>query len=479
MQLSKRCARMSCARMTQGASTSARLLLVFTLCLVALQSVTFAAQDDQQQDKKYQDVQRDFARKIRSGVEADRIEVLIDLREYPVLPAARMAIGALDDAVLEVREEAHETIVGYHTNPQICRHYLGILRADSRRTGWTAASYSLLFALAMTPDEQLQEELIKLVDVHASARPSNLEVLNAVVDGLGTRGDEPALSALRTLGHSDLIAADFGVRRGLVQAIISIRTPEAIDTLLELLPNINGEVRGDAIKYLSALSNERLGENIEGWKTWWDLNREGFQFPNTLETPKDIMEAFAAEGTSTYYDLPIFAKRLVFIIDCSDSMNERGRMTAAKEELIDAINSLDEDTFFNIVAFNTEIGPWQTTLQQATTPGKNSATMWVNALRASNFTNSFGALRATFGFRNLEAIYFVSDGAPTVGEITDKEQIVEAVHEGNRTRRVTIYTIGIEPDEDQDKSFEKFLRDLAEENYGLYRPVGDFRRNGQ
>ena len=428
--------------------------------------------------RQFQRVQRKLAQKIRSGVDADRMEVMIDLRNYPVLPAARMAIGALDDADQKVREAAHETLVSFHQDPRICRHFLSTLREDALRSGWTATSYTLLTALAMTSDPAIQAEVVKLVDAHATVRPNNMTVLNSVLDGLGERGDELALSALRTLTHCDLLLNDFGVRRGLVQAIIAIRAPESVDTLLKLMPNIDGEVQGDAIKYLSALSGERYGGNLEAWDAWWEKNRDGFEFPSQLTSPKEIMAAFAAEGTSTYYDLPIFARRLVFVIDSSASMRKRGRMDAAKLELIDAVNSLDEETSFGIVAFNSSTGAWQRVLQKATTPAKASAAMWINSLEPINYTASYDALEATFGFKNLEAIYFVSDGAPTVGKIVDKDEIVGAVREGNRTRRVTIYTIGIEPDEDKDNTFEGFLKTLAEENYGLYRPVGKFGPGG-
>ena len=426
--------------------------------------------------KNFKAAQKDLVQKVRSGIEADRIEAMIALREFPLQDAARMSMNVLDDANAEVRKEAHETIVSFHKHAHVCKLYLGQLRTESRRQGWNAVSYSLLFALAMSPDEEMQAEFINMVDMHATARPNNLLILNEVIEGLGARGDDDALAGLRTFGNSRLIAADFGFRRGLIQAIIAIRTSAAVDLLVELLPHINGEVQGDAIKYLTAISGERFGDNADHWSLWWERNRDGFEFPNALESPADVMAAFAAEGTATYYDLPIFAQRMVFIIDCSGSMNRRGRMAAAKRELIDAINALSDEKYFNIVAYNSRVGPWQPDLQQATTLAKATAARWIESLRAEELTASYDALEATFGFKNLEAIYFVSDGAPTTGKIVDKEKIVEAVREGNRIRRVTLYTIGIEPDEDPENSFEGFLKALAQENYGLYRPVGDFSK---
>lgn len=455
------------------------VLLAFALGLGNSSLAAMAAQQEdarQLQEKWRRGAQRELAGKVRSGVEADRIEAAIELRKYPILDAARMCNNLLDDKNAEVREAAHETIISYHTSPAVCRFYLGQLRTESRRQGWDAVGYSMLYSLAMCKDEKLRDETITMIDAHAAARPNNVLVLNSVLEGFGEQGDNDALAGLDTLRHSALVASDFGIRRGLIQAIIAIRTPEAIDLLLEILPVIDGEVRGDAVKYLSALSGERYGENPDQWKMWWDKKRDGFKFPNKLASPADIMAAFAAEGTATYYDLPIFARRMVFIIDCSDSMNQRGRIQAAKQELLDAINALDEEKYFNIVAFNSRVAPWQGDLQPATTLAKANAARWIESLRPQELTASYDALEATFSFKNLEAIYFVSDGAPTMGKIVEKEKIVEAVREGNRIRRVTLYTLGIEPDDDDDNTFEGFLKSLAEENYGIYRPVGDFSR---
>ena len=67
-------------------------------------------------------------------------------------------------------------------------------------------------------------------------------------------------------------------------------------------------------------------------------------------------------------------------------------------------------------------------------------------------TNTYGALMAAFGLQDAEipnwkartkvdTIFFVTDGVPTTGKITDVPKLIEAITDLNRTRGVTINVI--------------------------------------
>ncbi len=89
--------------------------------------------------------------------------------------------------------------------------------------------------------------------------------------------------------------------------------------------------------------------------------------------------------------------------------------------------------------------------------------------RGSN-TASYDALDAAFSF-DAEAIYFLSDGAPQGGSTTNNpEEIVQLISQMNRTRRESIYSLGIAVGI-PDSPFDLFLKALAEENFGSYRRV--------
>ncbi len=105
----------------------------------------------------------------------------------------------------------------------------------------------------------------------------------------------------------------------------------------------------------------------------------------------------------------------------------------------------------------------------ATKPMKRSAVKFVNKKKAGRQTATFDALDAAFRF-DVEAIYFLSDGSPTVGRIVDPNQILTTVTQGNRQRMITLYAFGVGPL--PGGRFEKFLMRLAQKNFGIYRRVG-------
>ena len=80
----------------------------------------------------------------------------------------------------------------------------------------------------------------------------------------------------------------------------------------------------------------------------------------------------------------------------------------------------------------------------ATAATKQAAKTFVYLLRAGGRTAAYDALEAAFRF-DTEAIYFLSDGEPNAGKVPRPNAILKAVHQINRTRRVSIYTIGIAP----------------------------------
>jgi len=114
---------------------------------------------------------------------------------------------------------------------------------------------------------------------------------------------------------------------------------------------------------------------------------------------------------------------------------------------------------------------WQPTLVAASPPAKTAACQFVARQQASGATASFDALELAFSF-DAEAIYFLTDGAPSAGKISQPDRIVEAVTQQNRLRRITINAIGIGVGP-EGGSFGVFLRTLAEQNFGRFRRVDE------
>ena len=76
--------------------------------------------------------------------------------------------------------------------------------------------------------------------------------------------------------------------------------------------------------------------------------------------------------------------------------------------------------------------------------GIKKALKWLDRLAPSGGTNSYTALKAGFErFPEVDTIYFLSDGKPSRGAITDPDRIAARVIEMNRRRRVRVHTIAL------------------------------------
>ena len=99
---------------------------------------------------------------------------------------------------------------------------------------------------------------------------------------------------------------------------------------------------------------------------------------------------------------------------------------------------------------------------------------FLDSLHPQGSTNLFDALNLAldFGGRGLsdkyypigfDTLYVLSDGAPSSGEVTDKDEIRRLVRQANLLKRLTIHTITFGNENDT-----VFLRTLAEENGGRH-----------
>ncbi len=225
-----------------------------------------------------------------------------------------------------------------------------------------------------------------------------------------------------------------------------------------------------------------------------------------------------------YFGLRILSKRTAFLMDCSESMNEefvpqnvptnRGktvvvkkpepnegasagggpsrarpgarrkqegavsRLDEAKREMLGMLSKLPEDQSLNLFRFNSLItdfiavtfperqargGVENKMLARLDARVRAAAGAFVTNSRAEGQTNLFSALREALEYGDLDTIYLLSDGAPTMG-ITNHEQFLREVRRINRLRRVKINSISFHPLPAE----RALLRSLAVENHGVY-----------
>ena len=422
---------------------------------------------------------RGAQKQIHSQIVAERVEGMNRLRDVPAQDAVRLIVPlGFADSAEEVRRAAYETLLTWKNDRQVDILLLKALEKETRtnKQGVTLSA-PLIAVLLASESAETRQELDKFLDAYTGTAKNGtvaeakigaapLAAIITVADELGKLGDRQSLLSLKRLTGLKCFSGNYAIRRAVVQAIILIHSREAVQEQISLLPEVDGEIRGDILRHLAAVSGQSLGADAKTWQAWWDKNKEGFEFPaSDVSIPS---AAAASPGTPTYYGLAIQARRIVFVLDISGSMGGP-RIMAVKREVLQTIDALPEDAAFSIVVFSDHALTWQRSLKPATPAVKKAARNFVLELYAGGHTAAYDALEAAFQF-DAEAVYFLSDGAPNAGKIPAPAAILAAVTQANRTRRITINTIGIAPGE-PGGPLDTFMKTLAEQNFGVYRRV--------
>ncbi len=101
-------------------------------------------------------------------------------------------------------------------------------------------------------------------------------------------------------------------------------------------------------------------------------------------------------------------------------------------------------------------------------PNKRDAIQYVYKLAPGSQTNTSGALQAAMDFDpNLESIYLLTDGRPTIGPLVAPPQIIADVVARNRFRHLNINTIGFA----LDPQTVEFMQQLAVLGAGEFKAV--------
>ena len=269
--------------------------------------------------------------------------------------------------------------------------------------------------------------------------------------------------------------------RGLEAELGRKKDPWAMDVRLHrLLEGMTGQsvVRG----------------SIEPWKSFWAKEGPSFRVKPKAAPGEKSPDANRYER---FFQIDVESDRVLFVLDFSGSMAEpitlQGGTTAAGgagttttkaalvvAELEKLVLSLPDGAMVNMVVFSDEVRVWRQegnrpTLVKLDDDSRDDLVAnFLRNLRPSGATNLYGALEKALEFTGrglhdkyyetaFDTLYVISDGAPTAGEVTDKEEIRRRVRETNKLRRIAIHCITF-----GDKNDTDFLRPMAEENGGRH-----------
>jgi hypothetical protein len=412
------------------------------------------------------EIKRQVSRQIGSRQPDQRAAGWALLAEHPGVEAARLVLErGWKDPDESVRQAAFDALAGFRGERAVGEHLAAALRRSTRGPRPPEPARWMAAVLLASDLEEVQARSAQLVDETLQAAPQAAVSILALAERALEDDDVGRARMLERLALSPAAAAQFALRRGAVRGLCQIRDKEAVAALVRLLPQLHGEVLADAADLLARVSGKALGSEAGAWRRWWQEHQAAFVYPREL--PAVSERQLPAPGGS-YYGLPVFAQRLLFVIDVSGSM-AGPRLQAAQRELAAAIERLDPQVEFGIVAYSSAVHPWQRRLVPATAAFKQQAVRWIEHLVAQSTTATMSALELALTY-DVEAIYLLSDGAPTAGRLTEPGAIVAAIEAINRQRLVSIYTVGIGAGAAGDP-FDQFLRELAERNLGAYRRV--------
>ncbi len=315
------------------------------------------------------------------------------------------------------------------------------------------------------------------------------------------------------------------VRASAIKALTKIRHITAVQPLVDRLQVETGVLVPQIVEALSNLTGLEMVEAV-AWKNWWDANKTGFVLPKAeaiayMRSKRETTTGkakwdYTKSGVGDYHGINTPSRSVLFVIDVSGSMEaevvekERfsdgnypsfQRIDIVKTELQRTIDRLQPFVNFNIVSFATKVDPWKRKLVPANVLNKSAAKDWAKGLVAiggsskedlasvgltgsANLdmgkTNTYGAIMTAMGIdptkgpqtgdkdykTEVDTIFFLSDGRPTVGEFVDPDDILREVKAANELRKITIHTIAI-------GEFQKdFMRRMAEENGGVFVDLG-------
>jgi len=233
--------------------------------------------------------------------------------------------------------------------------------------------------------------------------------------------------------------------------------------------------RLDIALLLEAKTGKDYGVDALFWGNWWQgQGRRG-------------RRASRAGGeTRTTTRRQLHARRILFVVDASASMNSigtdgRSRQQHALEVMKSFISAAPHSAKYAAIAFASELRRFPEQGSTSTHAGK--ILPWVDSLRPAGGSNSYAALMTALNHPlRPDTVVFLSDGMPRRcawrgHTYSEPEQILHEVRRANRTRLVRIHTVGLlagiaRGDEALDQeSAVAFLRRLAAENEGIYREV--------
>ncbi|MEM8713892.1 MAG: hypothetical protein AAGG01_23355, partial [Planctomycetota bacterium] len=227
-----------------------------------------------------------------------------------------------------------------------------------------------------------------------------------------------------------------------LKALVARREANLIPPIVEQMQTEVGRMQLEFGDALFQLTGQPFGRRATVWARWLKdqggsvevMDKAQVQKLSEAEAERRLKEVSQVEKEARFFGIQIVSERVLFILDISGSMAEPlrlervgetppTRMDVAKRELKTAIESLPSNALFNVVPFSGSAMSWMEggLAASATESAKLEALLYVSRLDALGGTNLYDALAFAFDDPDVDTIYLLSDGEPSIGDLIDPQ----------------------------------------------------------
>lgn len=312
--------------------------------------------------------------------------------------------------------------------------------------------------IAMEAINKIQGPTSKwLLEIATYAEHENRDIRNAAVAVLADARSKRHLPALLKA----LVHPDWSTRFLAIDGMAKLKRAEPVAKLIERMGVEKGRMKKHLADALWQLTAQPYEEDEQKWAAWWREAKGDFKVATSKELDKaeTVRErrrlTQRTVSKAKFFGIKVESHRVIFILDVSGSMMEsmygrevdgRGaaRIDIAKKELAQAVENLDASALFNIYAFSNGVARWSADgIDANNSQSRQEALTWIERLGASGGTNLYDSVREAFADKDVDTIFILSDGEPTVGDEIDPFRIREDVARWNKYRKVKINTIAV------------------------------------
>ena len=331
------------------------------------------------------------------------------------------------------------------------------VRADALDALWTFAGDEKAMSIARAAAAD-RDASVRAAAVEAAGRIGGEGAVEVVKNAL-TDADEGvrcvAMMSRTRVARAEALAgfaaaatdASWRIRAQCVDDALSLREAPAIDALVALVGDKTTRVAAAAHRALQRLTGKEIGRDPELWSAWWIANRSSWK-PPTGDLGRDAADD-PKRTSARYHGLEVATDAAVFVADLSGSMKHplsegetRSRWEVAADELRRTLGALPDSFVADVVLFGGAVRSAFDRPQSLARPAREKAESFLAAAAPRGGGDLLGGVLAALARDEVDTVFLLSDGAPTLGDFVDRERVRAAIRQRNRTRKCVIESIG-------------------------------------